>query len=117
MSKEDALKEPGLIYKDSDGNQWVAGKCECGGDFAVLATDIFDIVAQGLKQLDHIICGVLLQAFTDIAKIGVKFIPVGGEVNALKAAVEGAKTMLQNSLESKGFDGVCISSHASIIPA
>jgi hypothetical protein len=33
-------------------------------------------VFQGLKQLDHVMCAVLLQSFTDIAKIGMSFIPV-----------------------------------------
>jgi hypothetical protein len=63
-------------------------------------------VFQGLKQLDHVMCAVLLQSFTDIAKIGMNFIPVG-EVNVVKDAVESAKTMVENSLGSQGLDGVC----------
>lgn len=52
-------------------------------------------------------CAVLLQSFTDIAKIGMNFIPVAGEVNVVKDAVESAKTMVENSLGSQGLDGVC----------
>ena len=50
----------------------------------------------------------MVQAFTDIAKIGVKFIPGEGEIDAVKAAVQGAKSMLENKLGSSGFDSVCI---------
>lgn len=71
-----------------------------------MAEDIFSIVAQGLHQLDHIICAVMLQAFTDIVKVGVNFIPGAGEVDAVKAAVQGAKSMLENTLGSTGFDSV-----------
>lgn len=71
-----------------------------------MAEDIFNIVAQGLHQLDHIICAVMVQAFTDIAKVGVNFIPGAGQVNAVKAAVQAAKSMLENTLGSTGFDSV-----------
>ena len=48
----------------------------------------------------------MLQAFTDIVKVGVNFIPGAGEVDAVKAAVQGAKSMLENTLGSTGFDSV-----------
>jgi hypothetical protein len=48
----------------------------------------------------------MLQAFTDIVKVGVNFVPGAGEVNAVKAAVQGAKSMLENTLGSSGFDSV-----------
>jgi hypothetical protein len=54
----------------------------------------------------------MLQAFTDIVKVGVNFIPGAGEVNAVKAAVQGAKSMLENALGSGGFDSVGVFSQA-----
>jgi len=51
----------------------------------------------------------MLQAFTDIAEVSTSFIPGAGEVSAVKAAVKGAKSMAENSLNQGGFDNVSAS--------
>jgi hypothetical protein len=97
-----------MLQKDSDGNRWLPGNCQCGGTVAALTDDIMGAVFQGLRQLDHVMCAVLLQSFTLMAQIGENFIPVEGEINAVKAAVESAKTMAENALGGSGLDSVRI---------
>jgi hypothetical protein len=106
-------QDPSILEKDSDGNLWVPAKCECGGVIGALTDDIMDAVFKGLDQLDHVMCAVLLQSFTLMAQIGENFIPVAGEVNVLKAAVESAKTMAENALGGSGLDSVCVFIHRS----
>lgn len=78
----------------------------CGGTVAALATDIFDVVAQGLSKLDNVLCAVMLSSFQTIAEVGVAFIPGAGEAEtALGAAVQGAKSFAQNGMKADKYFG------------
>lgn len=99
-------KDPSILQKDSSGNLWIPGNCQCGGTVAALTDDVMDAVFQGLHQLDHVLCAVLLQSFDLMIQIGENFIPAAGEINAIKAAVKTAKTMAENALGGSGLDTV-----------
>jgi len=91
-----------VISTDEDKNQWQPGKCECNFEFALA---IFDVVAEGLSKLDNVLCAVMTQSFVTIAEIGVNFIPGGQAVTGVRAAVQGAKTFVENGLTAQSYFG------------
>ncbi|KAF2183380.1 hypothetical protein K469DRAFT_211108 [Zopfia rhizophila CBS 207.26] len=95
-----------LIEKDADGDLWVPCKCKCENkDVEGISEAIFDIVAEGLAQLDNIICAVMLESFKTILEVGIEFVPGGAALNGAKTAVQGAKSFVENGLEAADFFG------------
>jgi hypothetical protein len=110
MTEAQARKDPSVISKDADGNEWVPGKCDCDtADAEKLATAFADVVIEALEVLPNILCAVGLSAVQEIAEIGADFVPGAGEaVSAVKFAVKAAKTIGENALSADNFfDGVC----------
>ncbi|KAI1074014.1 hypothetical protein F5B20DRAFT_565224, partial [Whalleya microplaca] len=94
------------IFKDDEGYLWVPAPCKCDNPTVeAVALDIFNVVAEGLAQLDHILCAVMLSAFKTIIEVGIDFVPGGAALNGAKAAVEGAKSFVENGLEAADFFG------------
>lgn len=88
--------DPSTIFKDQAGYEYTPGTCFCN---AGLATALFDIIAQGLSQLDNVICAVMVSAFESVVEIGLDMTPEAwvekagqsAAEDAIKAAVQGAK--------------------------
>ncbi|KAI0007293.1 hypothetical protein F4779DRAFT_619740 [Xylariaceae sp. FL0662B] len=100
MSKID----PSTVEKDDEGYLWVPARCKCDNPTVeAVATDIFNVVAEGLQMLDNIICVAMLSAFKTIVEIGIDFVPGGAELNGAKSAVEGAKSFVENGLQAADF--------------
>jgi hypothetical protein len=94
--------DPRIIYRDGDNNRYTPGKCQCSCD---LCEAILNPAIEALSQLDHIICAVMVSAFTTIAEVGLEFVP-GGQVSAaVRAAVLGAKLFTENGLDAALFFG------------
>jgi len=92
----------GLKYKDSDGNPWVPGDCKCSFP---IAKAIADIVLEALKDIDKVLCAVMVNAAKLTVEIGVDLIPGGAELGAAEKLVEGAKTWAENGLKVADFFG------------
>ncbi|KAF3801432.1 hypothetical protein GCG54_00005589 [Colletotrichum gloeosporioides] len=65
-------------------------------------------VIEGLAKLDEIICGVFVQAVVESINTGFALVPGADQAAAsaraaTKAAVEGAKSFVENSLNSSDF--------------
>ncbi|KAL0932163.1 uncharacterized protein CTRU02_213116 [Colletotrichum truncatum] len=89
-----------LIYKDEAGNEWVPGKCECNFE---IAEEILGIVVEALENVDKIICAAMLESFNTILQVGITAVVPGAP--AVRAAVTGAKTFLENGLDAASFFG------------
>lgn len=91
--------DPSTIFKDQSGYEYTPGTCFCS---AGLATALFDIIAQGLSQLDNVICAVMVSAFESVIEIGLDLTPEAwvekagktAAEDAIKAAVKGAKVCI-----------------------
>ncbi|KAI1388659.1 uncharacterized protein F4822DRAFT_252789 [Hypoxylon trugodes] len=94
--------DPSTIEKDDDGNSWTSGECIC--DLSA-AGAILDVVIQALAQLDNVICAVVLTAVTTLVEEGIDSVPAGTSILAVKKAVEGAKTFVENGLDAVSFFG------------
>ncbi|KAI1139979.1 hypothetical protein F5Y05DRAFT_337695 [Hypoxylon sp. FL0543] len=94
--------DPSTIFKDDDGNEYTPGTCVC--DLSA-AEAFLDVVIQALAKLDEVLCAVILSAITTIIEIGIDFVPGGAETEAVKKAVEGAKTFVENGLDAASFFG------------
>ncbi|KAI1460953.1 hypothetical protein F4805DRAFT_416119 [Annulohypoxylon moriforme] len=94
--------DPSTIQKDDDGNVWTPGTCVCN---LPVAGAILDVVIQGLSQLDNVICAVMLTAVVTLVEEGIDKVPGGSSIEAVKKAVEGAKTFVENGLDAVSFFG------------
>ncbi|KAI0181255.1 hypothetical protein GGR52DRAFT_523529 [Hypoxylon sp. FL1284] len=103
--------DPSIVYKDDDGNEYTPGTCIC--DLSA-AEAILDVVIQGLSQLDNVICAVIVQSIVTLLEDGIDAVPGGAAVNAVKKAVEGAKTFVENGLDAASFFGDYIGNACSI---
>lgn len=98
------------IEKDEAGELWVPCRCKCEDpNVEGIATEIMNIVIEGLKEIDHVICAVMLESFKTIIEIGIDAIPGGAEATAAARAVEGAKTFFENGLTAADFFGNWVS--------
>jgi hypothetical protein len=57
----------GAVYKDSDSNPWVLGKCECNLEIERV---IADAVLKGLSELDNVFCAVFASALDTVIETG-----------------------------------------------
>ncbi|KAF2821656.1 hypothetical protein CC86DRAFT_373485 [Ophiobolus disseminans] len=95
-----------LIDKDDGGNVFVVTKCKCSNPTVeAITTSIFEVVAQGLSQLDNLLCAIMLETFKIILDVGIMFVPGGAPANAAIKAVQGAKSFVENGLEAADYFG------------
>ncbi|KAK8022112.1 hypothetical protein PG993_012879 [Apiospora rasikravindrae] len=64
-----------------------------------LATEIIEIVAKGLEQLDKILCAVFVSAIKEVAEIGLMFVPGGAAVKGAGKAIQYAKSAYENGMD------------------
>ncbi|KAF6798163.1 hypothetical protein CSOJ01_12781, partial [Colletotrichum sojae] len=92
---------------DTDGNEYLPGKCKCAEDIDPIAEAFAIPIIESLAKLDNIICGVFVQAVVEAVNIGFAFVPGGQGVTAArtatKAAVQGAKSFAENAMTSYDF--------------
>ncbi|KAK8021845.1 hypothetical protein PG990_006983 [Apiospora arundinis] len=88
------------LLHDDDGKDFRAGKCECDFELAEIITEI---VAQGLSQLDSLLCHLLIDTFTTIADVGLMFIPGGGAVKGVATTLKYAKSAFENGMSALNF--------------
>ncbi|TQN72735.1 hypothetical protein CSHISOI_02734, partial [Colletotrichum shisoi] len=98
----------GSYPKDPDGWEWYPGKCICADQIDPIAEAIAIPIIEALAKLDEIICGVFVQAIVESIKIGFALVPGAGQAAAsaraaTKAAVEGAKSFAENSMDPTDF--------------
>ncbi|TIC95567.1 hypothetical protein CH35J_007896 [Colletotrichum higginsianum] len=98
----------GSYPKDPDGWEWYPGKCICAEQIDPIAEAIAIPVIEALAKLDEIICGVFVQAIVESINIGFALVPGAGQAAAsaraaTKAAVEGAKSFAENSMNPTDF--------------
>lgn len=71
--------------------------CKCENkDVEGIASEIIDIVAEALAQLDNILCAVFLSAITEIADIGLMFVPGGAAIKGAGKVIQYAKSGYEN---------------------
>ncbi|CAI0652579.1 unnamed protein product [Colletotrichum noveboracense] len=98
----------GPYPRDPDGYEWFPGDCFCAEEIDPVAEAFITPVIEGLAKLDEIICGVFVQAVVESINIGFALVPGAGQAAAsaraaTKAAVEGAKSFAENSLNPIDF--------------
>ncbi|KAI8184821.1 hypothetical protein K4K51_012229 [Colletotrichum sp. SAR 10_75] len=98
----------GPYPRDPDGYEWFPGDCFCAEEIDPVAEAFITPVIEGLAKLDEIICGVFVQAVVESINIGFALVPGAGQAAAsaraaTKAAVEGAKSFAENSLNPTDF--------------
>ncbi|KAI8259046.1 hypothetical protein K4K58_002896 [Colletotrichum sp. SAR11_239] len=98
----------GPYPRDPDGYEWFPGDCFCAEEIDPVAEAFIIPVIEGLAKLDEIICGVFVQAVVESINIGFALVPGAGQAAAsaraaTKAAVEGAKSFAENSLNPTDF--------------
>lgn len=109
---------PDMIQQDDSGDNYVTCKCKCNNEAVeALATEIFDVVAEGLEKLDNVLCAAMLESFTMIADIGLMAIPGGAVLQGAKTAVKAAKSFYENGVEASGFFGNWVRSPRSTTSA
>ncbi|XXG95828.1 hypothetical protein Hte_002099 [Hypoxylon texense] len=91
-------------YVDDDGFPWVPAPCKCENkDVEGIATEIADIVAEALSQLDNILCAVFISAIKEIADIGLMFIPGGQAISGAGKVIQYAKSAYENGMDAADF--------------
>ncbi|EFQ31009.1 hypothetical protein CGRA01v4_08551 [Colletotrichum graminicola] len=98
----------GPWYTDTDGYEWYPGKCFCAEEIDPIAEAFAIPIIESLAKLDNVICGVFLQAVVESINIGFALVPGAGQAAtaarlATKAAVEGAKSFAENSMNPTDF--------------
>lgn len=92
---------------DTDGYEYLPGKCKCAEDIDPIAEAFAIPIIESLAKLDNIICGVFVQAVVEAVNIGFAFVPGGQGVTAArtatKAAVQGAKSFAENAMTPYDF--------------
>lgn len=96
------MLDPSTIYKDSNGNRWTPGKCQCNFN---AAHAILDVVIEGLHDLDKLLCLIYTKALEIILEVAFDAIPIGEIFTAAKTLVEGAKSFAENGLSVADFFG------------
>ncbi|KAI0843536.1 hypothetical protein F5Y06DRAFT_255221 [Hypoxylon sp. FL0890] len=94
--------DPSTVFKDDDGNAYTPGTCVC--DLSA-AGAFLDVVVQALSKLDNVICAVVLSAIVTLLEEGIDAVPAGSSIEAVKKAVEGAKTFVENGLDAVSYFG------------
>ncbi|TKW52387.1 hypothetical protein CTA1_69, partial [Colletotrichum tanaceti] len=92
---------------DTDGNEYLPGKCLCADKIDPVTEAIATPVIESLANLDKVICGVFVQSVVESISIGFAFVPGGQGVTvaraATRAAVEGAKSFAENGMNPGDF--------------
>ncbi|KAI0101944.1 hypothetical protein F4776DRAFT_676147 [Hypoxylon sp. NC0597] len=101
----DVEKDGGMPkYVDDDGFPWVAAPCKCENEAVeTIATEIIEIVAEALAQLDNILCAVFVSAIKEIADIGLMFVPGGQAISGVGKVIQYAKSAYENGMDAAGF--------------
>ncbi|OTA62371.1 hypothetical protein K449DRAFT_434033 [Hypoxylon sp. EC38] len=91
-------------YVDDDGFPWVAAPCQCENEAVeTITTEIIELVAEALEQLDNILCAVFVSAIMEIAEIGLMFVPGGQAISGVGKVIQYAKSAFENGMNAAGF--------------
>ncbi|KAK7936732.1 uncharacterized protein PG986_015170 [Apiospora aurea] len=91
-------------YTDDDGFPWVPAPCKCENKAVeALATELIEIVAKALAQLDNILCAIFVSAIKEVAEIGLMFVPGGAAVKGADKVIQYAKSAYENGMNAADF--------------
>ncbi|KAF2873230.1 hypothetical protein BDV95DRAFT_605788 [Massariosphaeria phaeospora] len=97
--------DPSVKKQDEEGDIYVPAPCKCENKAVEAITKtILEVVVEGLKKLDNILCAIMLETFQFVVDAAITFVaPEARLAASVGRFVEGAKTFAENTLPANDY--------------